>query len=581
MTTGLLRSGPLTAEFHDGELHDVRVCGIVVADRVHFTLRDADWGTATARLSTPRIATTADGFSIGYEGRADALPFSFLIRIDADGGTVRFAAEGHAEAPLRANRIGICVLHPQSLAGTPVEAVSGSRRRATAFPVEICPHQPFTGLSGLEHSAGPGRVTWTFEGETFETEDQRNWTDPSYKTYAPPLDLPFPRTLATGDLVRQSVTLRAIGPCVHGAPGPAAPSEIHLGRPTPGNLPAIGLTLPLRPVPLDERAGQMLRSLHPSHLRTVLDTAGDWRRVLAAAAHDASAVGAPLDVELVSRASGRDLFPVIDALGAMPIARLHAYDAESSVTTPEVAEQALAAMAAVDQRAPFGGGSRANYAELNRAVLPLNALDFLTYGISPQVHAFDDTSVMGTLSTQPATLRGARTTARGRPVLPGPLTLLPRFNPVATTGIIPSLDERPPPPDPRQPLPFTAAWAIGALAALRGADNVTLFETTGPGGVFEHPEHPFPIYDLLAVLARHRGARLLDTAATDPLITALGLATAAGPLVLVANLAAAARRIHPPFDEAVVRHLTADSPTTSDQFELPGHSAAVIAHGEL
>ena len=31
-----------------------------------------------------------------------------------------------------------------------------------------------------------------FNGETFEMEDQRNWTDASFKTYCTPLSLPYP-----------------------------------------------------------------------------------------------------------------------------------------------------------------------------------------------------------------------------------------------------------------------------------------------------------------------------------------------------------------------------------------------------
>ena len=37
------------------------------------------------------------------------------------------------------------------------------------------------------------------EGDTFEMEDQRNWTDASYKTYVRPLALPWPYTLRAGE----------------------------------------------------------------------------------------------------------------------------------------------------------------------------------------------------------------------------------------------------------------------------------------------------------------------------------------------------------------------------------------------
>src|SRR3712207_7382130 len=49
--------------------------------------------------------------------------------------------------------------------------------RSTLFPYT-------TFFRSLTHEAAPGlRVTCRMEGDTFEMEDQRNWTDASFKTY--------------------------------------------------------------------------------------------------------------------------------------------------------------------------------------------------------------------------------------------------------------------------------------------------------------------------------------------------------------------------------------------------------------
>ena len=48
----------------------------------------------------------------------------------------------------------------------------------------------------------------TFEGDVFETEDQRNWTDASYKTYSRPLEQPFPYFVNKGDSIEQKVSLK-------------------------------------------------------------------------------------------------------------------------------------------------------------------------------------------------------------------------------------------------------------------------------------------------------------------------------------------------------------------------------------
>ena len=50
-----------------------------------------------------------------------------------------------------------------------------------------------------------------FSGDIFEMEDQRNWTDASYKTYSTPLALPFPVEVTAGTSIAQSVTLTLEG----------------------------------------------------------------------------------------------------------------------------------------------------------------------------------------------------------------------------------------------------------------------------------------------------------------------------------------------------------------------------------
>ncbi len=82
------------------------------------------------------------------------------------------------------------------------------------FPDLISPHQPFKQIQQVQH-----RINNKFEaivhfaGDEFEMEDQRNWTDASFKTYCTPLDLPFPVNVPAGTEIAQSITLT-----VHPAP---------------------------------------------------------------------------------------------------------------------------------------------------------------------------------------------------------------------------------------------------------------------------------------------------------------------------------------------------------------------------
>ena len=55
------------------------------------------------------------------------------------------------------------------------------------------PVLPFAEMAGMGHEVVPG--VWAdlaLEGDIFEMEDQRNWTDASFKTFSTPLRIPYP-----------------------------------------------------------------------------------------------------------------------------------------------------------------------------------------------------------------------------------------------------------------------------------------------------------------------------------------------------------------------------------------------------
>ncbi len=105
------------------------------------------------------------------------------------------------------------VLHPAGLAGKAATVTETTGRAfETRFPELIDPVQPMMNLRAITHAFAPGAaVECRMEGDTFEMEDQRNWTDASYKTYVRPLALPWPYALASGAPLDQSVTLTVSG----------------------------------------------------------------------------------------------------------------------------------------------------------------------------------------------------------------------------------------------------------------------------------------------------------------------------------------------------------------------------------
>ena len=63
-------------------------------------------------------------------------------------------------------------------------------------------------------------------GDTYEMEDQRNWTDASYKTYIRPLAEPWPYELSQGTQREQSVTVEITIPASVGGGTGDAPISV-------------------------------------------------------------------------------------------------------------------------------------------------------------------------------------------------------------------------------------------------------------------------------------------------------------------------------------------------------------------
>ena len=263
-----IRAGRLSATLQDGNLRHVRFDGIEIIRAVSCVVRDHEWGTAASAIEDLHIDEDADRFSISYQAicRIGSQRVRYEADIEARERTLSFRMRAHAETDFLTARLGFVVLHPISgVAGEELDIlhVDGSVERAR-FPDLIEPYQPFRDIRALTHAAHQGlSVTCRMEGDTFETEDQRNWSDASYKTYVRPIGLPWPYRLDAGTVLEQSVTLTIEGEPQAGSAGDTIPT-LTLGSPA-GQLPAIGLHLEPGRMP-SPRAVSLLRELRPGFL---------------------------------------------------------------------------------------------------------------------------------------------------------------------------------------------------------------------------------------------------------------------------------------------------------------------------
>ena len=553
-----VRAGPLTAVVEDGDLRYIRLGNDLVILRLYGAVRDRNWGTIEPHFLAYELDRRDDGFTVRFvaENVSPLVDFEWSGEITGSAdGTITATMDGKARKTFLRNRIGWCVLHPMDVAGvaatveTPGGAVSGE------FPDLISADQPFLDMQAIRHGTpSGGEITIQFEGDLFEMEDQRNWTDASYKTYSTPLRIPYPAEIREGQRVWQRVTITARGEAA--ADTGDEPVRVGVDTTRAHALPPIGLTAASHGQPLSSEDIALLQALSPAHLHVTLDLTGDaWLERLTRAAADAAALGAALQIEAVAGNGGEGLEALADALSrsGAEVARVLVFSTGEMTTSEAVIDAAREAFARAGIATQIGGGSRAYFTELNRAELPLAAMDVVGYTLNPQVHAFDNASLTETLAAQAETVRSARAIVGDRPLTVGPVTLAPRFNPNAT-GPDPETPagELPPSVDYRQPSLFAAGWLAGSINALAnaGADALTFFETTGWKGLIERRDHPlrvaafhswpgmiFPAYHVLADVAEFGGGDVLSVAVSDPLrIQALALREDGHVRVILANM---------------------------------------------
>jgi len=536
-------------------VEDVSFRGTLLLTAVRVVVRDADWRTVPVRSWSAHVhEATGDGLRVDLVAEHDDLGAGVSWRAEltagrtGDGGRLGVAVTGEVTRAFRRNRLGLVVLHPTALAGTPLQVThpDGSRT-AAQFPADVAPHQPARDVAGLAWRTGGLGVSLGLSGDVFEVEDQRNWTDASFKTYSTPLDRPFPVALGVGSTFAHGLELTVVEDACETrattADREAPASDDVVLTPAGRPLPRVQLTASTAP-----GASPGLPWWRGPVLVEVDATGRAWPGVLARAREEAGAGG--LDVR-VTAAVPDQLDPVLAALHDVEVVRVGVLDADRHVTTAPLWER----LRRLRRDLPLVGGTRAHFAELNRAWRDLPPdLPALTFSSTPQMHDTGRAQLLASPAVQRKTAEQAVRLAGGRPVHVGPVTLRPRFNAVATSARRPADEDVRTAgtgaehvwqsSDPRQAGRGAAAWFLAAFQAfaVAGVATTTLAETWGPRGTTTRDGTPLPLAEVVGWLQDLDGWEQLDS----PQRPGLGVVAArsGGHLtVLAADLTGRAQRL--------------------------------------
>ena len=568
--TRTIRTGSVEFDLDGVDVAQVRSGDTELVNRLYMSVRDRNWDTVLPSFSDLRINTTRDGVVVTFDARNEAGSIDFAwrgsISANADG-RITYEMEGEALSAFEYCRIGFCVLHSEAAAAgrsytaeTPEGLVSGFLPRLIA-PQEIRDGHEVPLIppcSSLEIQLEAISIRADFEGSLFSSEDQRNWTDASFKTccIAGP-DYPYPAE--RGQRFAQRVVLTPSGLPAHVPRRRRSPvAQIEVGDLLASAWPALGAGLPSEPaVDAGSRQTARLRTLALDHVRVDLHLASaDWAARLDRACTSAGAIGTRLELALFMDEAGSARLPELaEALTNADLARvivLPVWSPSTRTTSPRMVELVQTMLAPVLGDTPVAGGTDGDFAELNRDRPDTDNWDGVTYSINPQVHAFDERSLVETLATQATTVTTTRSFAGPVPVIVSPVTLRQRFNPSAIDDPVVGQGDAPTSVDPRQMSLFGAGWTLGSISSLiaAGAASLTYFETVGLRGLMDaggrrRSRGSFPVRSGMTYPMFHVFADLADRTATEPI--AVGSAypelVAAGALgrdgmirVMVANL---------------------------------------------
>jgi D-apionolactonase len=580
-----LRAGPVRALFADGDLRQVCHGDTELARRIYVAIRDLDWNTLPGEIGDLDIDDQGDSFAIRFTRRHKAGEINYQWHAEIQGhrdGIVRYRMRGEALAAFPYAKIGICVHHPtDGYAGQPYRGSTPDGPVSGRLPAAIGPQihlddgtdlPLFEPVSDLEITHGSGGVVaFDFTGSLWEMEDQRNWTDASYKSASTPAKLGYYHEASPGTRFDQEVVIRAAGFAAAADVGSYGADQVAItvGAASGAVVPRVGLRCADPGMPPSDRALATLRAIGPAHLRVDVQLASESAAAdIAAAAERAAELDCGLELAIFLPARG-DAAAVEAALASLraslaatrpPLARVLAFSEAEESSSAATVTAVQAALAAADSAGvPVIAGTNIYFNELNRHRLPSGRAAGLAWSVNPQVHAFDDMSLMENLQAQPDTVATARSFAPATGLYVTPITLRPRFNAVAVTdqefgdGVLPWQV------DVRQPSLFAAAWTLGSVAALgsAGVDGLTYYDTVGPAGViespagslnpaqfFSQPDTPYPLAVVLADACGLAGGRVCVLSGVDPAhVAGLAVRTQDTTTILLANLTAEIRDV--------------------------------------
>jgi D-apionolactonase len=537
----VLKAGCLSMIYENGSLRNISDGRNELIRMIYSAVRDPHWLTVNPEITGEIIEVLSDSFSIEYKCiyKAGAISFSALYKIEGRAdNTISFSMEGKALGAFEKNRIGFCLLHPvEGCAGEECIITHSSGDDETMqFPLFITPHQPFRDIKSMRWKINSTVCLADFYGDVFETEDQRNWTDASFKTYCTPLEQPFPVKIAKGTMIKQRIEIKAEH-CLPDDNMSDSFAVIKLDTERLLDLPVFGIGRSSRSEPLTEKEAGIIRQISFNHYRVEFFLfSPEWKINAGIALNEASLLNYSLELVLFF---GGNIFKETDEIidwlteNKPEIFSITLFNKTAHTTSIQLQEEIAPLFRRTFPGVKIAFGTNANFAQLNRNKTVSVYNDLLSYSIHPQEHASDNATLVENLQAQASTVESAKHFAGEKEIWISPVNIQRRFNANIQNFDAPQFSNMfPAQADSRIMSIFGASWTAGSIKYLSesGVKGITFFETAGERGIIQGENDSrwpedfkavkgmiFPVFHLFKFLLSDRKFKLIMSSSSRPL----------------------------------------------------------------
>lgn len=538
----VLKAGSLSLYYQHGNIRYISDGRNEIIRMIYSAFRDGEWLNIKPVIQSERVERGSDNFRIEYNctyGSDEPLfKATYIIEGKADN-TISFSFEGEALNTFEKNRLGFCILHPvKECSGKPCELThSNGNKETLSFPTLISPDQPFLDMKAMKWDTEDSECLLEFTGDIFETEDQRNWTDASFKTYCTPLSLPYPAKVNSGEKISQKIELKVTEKKRLSSVIDDTAVRISFETAEQLNLPEIGIGRSTRTNPLVQPEAEVLKHLHADHYRyDIYLFEQDWIIKADTALGEARMLSCKTELALFFDDNYKDQTDSIlkwiadrkPEISVIILLHKTAY-----VSPDDLVKYASPLIRAEIPSARISCGTNANFAQLNSERPSEPGFDLLSYSIHPQEHASDNLTLIENLEAQKYTIESAAKFSYGKGIWVSPVNLQRRFNAnienyesTVQGSVFPFQF------DSRIMSLFGACWTAGSLKYLceSGAAGITYYETVGERGIIQGdlpsrwPEDfksragmIFPVFHILKWFREDRSYRIIRSQSSAPL----------------------------------------------------------------